>query len=405
MTKKLIIIIGSALIGIITILTIIFSMIATGAVHVEQTTLVFASASAEAVYSGDTLTANEWEITSGELLEGHIAKVVVSGKQTTVGSSENSISATIVDKNGADVTDYYKIEYQPGMLRIFHRKLQIMSNTATKPYDGTPLTCQEYTIISGELPAGHIIVPSYPTSITDVGTVENVISATINDAKGNDVTANYDIVTSSGELTVTKRSISLQSASAEKIYDGTSLTGESYSVLSGELVVGHIVYPTFSASITNAGTILNEFVVVIEDKLGNDVTQNYNVTLLSGSLTIFPAQITISTGSAIKAYDGTPLTNPTWEIITGSLPETDNLITQMNSSITKVGAIDNDLVATVQNKLGVDVTRNYEFTFVKGTLTIISKNISLYSASENPSHLPIITESVKLYITSNIIGA
>ena len=84
MTKKLIIIIGSALIGIITILAVIFSMIAMGAIQIEQTTLVFSSASAEIVYSGDTLTANEWEITSGELKEGHTAKVVVSGKQTTV---------------------------------------------------------------------------------------------------------------------------------------------------------------------------------------------------------------------------------------------------------------------------------------------------------------------------------
>ncbi|MBO5929389.1 MAG: hypothetical protein J6Q42_05160, partial [Clostridia bacterium] len=459
MTKKLIIIISSALIGIITMLTVIFSMIAMGAIQVEQTTIVFSSANAEAVYSGDPLTAKDWEITSGELLDGHTAKVIVSGKQTTVGSSENSISATIVDANGADVTDYYKIEYQPGMLRVFHRKLQIMGNSATKSYDGTPLTCQQYTIVSGELPAGHSVIPTYPSSITNVGTVDNTISAIIKDANGNDVTANYEIVTISGALTVTKRAMSLQSATAEKIYDGTPLTNETYSILSGELVTGHIIYPTYSASITNAGTVLNDFSVVIKDALGNDVTQNYNLTLTKGSLTVtrralqyqsethekmydtltytpnpaqlvsgdlvanhtatismlntitdvgsientftvsvfdasnvdvtsnynisyhagtltvLPVQIIISTGSSVKAYDGTPLTNDTWEIVAGVVPGSDTLSVLMNSSITMAGTIENDIVATVQNPLGVDVTRNYAFTFVKGTLTIATAEI------------------------------
>ena len=67
MTRKLIIIIGSALIGLITMLAVIFTMIATGAIEVEQKTLVFSSASAEVIYSGDTLKSDEWEIISGEL--------------------------------------------------------------------------------------------------------------------------------------------------------------------------------------------------------------------------------------------------------------------------------------------------------------------------------------------------
>ena len=137
MTKKLIIITGSALIGLISMLAIIFTMIATGAIEVEQKTIVFSSASAETTYTGEALTAGEWKIISGQLREGHSARVIVSGQQTTVGSSLNTISATIVDENGADVTEYYKIEYQPGTLKVFHRSLQVLANSATKVYDGT----------------------------------------------------------------------------------------------------------------------------------------------------------------------------------------------------------------------------------------------------------------------------
>ena len=78
---------------------------------------------------------------------------------------------------------------------------------ATKTYDGTPLTCSEYTIVEGALLNGHTIVNYEITgSQTEIGRSDHIISKIqIQDEFGNDVTANYSIVLLPGRLTVTKR--------------------------------------------------------------------------------------------------------------------------------------------------------------------------------------------------------
>ena len=371
MTRKIIIITGSALIGLITMLAIIFTMIATGAIDVEQKTIVFSSASAEAVYSGDTLTAGEWEITSGELREGHTAKVIVSGSQTTVGSSENTISATIVDANGADVSDYYKIEYHPGTLKIFHRAIQVLANSASKTYDGTPLTCHQYTLAAGELPAGHIIVPTYADSITDVGTTANNVSVIVKDAKGVDVTANYDITALSGSLTVTKRPIYLQSESASKTYDGIELKCEDYSVLSGELVPGHTITPAYAGSITNAGTVINELSVVITDSDNRTVNDNYDIQITHGTLTVSKVILHFQSASYEKVYDGVAYyTTNSATLINGELLEGHTWNAEMLvDSVVNAGEVANDFSVVILDGTS-DVTSNYDIKIILGELTI-----------------------------------
>ena len=386
MTKKIIIITGSALIGLIAILAIIFAMIATGSIEVEQKTIVFSSASAETVYSGETLTAKSWEITSGELREGHTANVIVSGSQTTVGTSPNTISATIVDSNGADVSDYYKIEYQPGSLKVFHRPLQILSNSATKTFDGTPLSCHSYTIASGTLPAGHSIVSEYTDSITNVGTVANNVSVSVKDANGTDVSANYNITTISGSLTVTKRPLYIQTNSATKVYDGAPLTAEGYTLLSGELIADHEITAFFSASITNAGTVSNAIYITVNAEDGTDVSNNYDVSYNVGTLTVTPINITIRTGSDEKFYDSTPLTNSIWNIEKGSLLNGDVMTVQLDSSITAIGSVPNAPIVKIKNSAGDDVTENYNVTANKGTLTVKPFGITAMSSDASKAY-------------------
>lgn len=382
MTRKLIIIIGSALIGLISMLAIIFTMIAIGAIQVEQKIIAIASNNAEAVYDGTSLTESGWTITSGALKEGHTANVIVSGKQTTVGSSLNTLSATIVDENGADVTDYYKIEYQPGTLRVFHRNLQVSANTATKPYDGTPLVCHQYTISAGELPAGHSIEPTYPDSIIEAGTIDNNISILIKDENGVDVTANYNISTLSGALTVSKRPIYFQSGTAEKTYDGTALTQESYEISSGELVTGHSVTPIYFGSITNAGTILNELAVTIKDADENDVTENYDVHVSNGTLTVAQRSVYFQSESFEKVYDAITYTpNPAVQI-DGELLEGHTSTVTMLNTILNAGSISNEFSVTVFNEAGEDVTKNYNISRHCGTLVVTPILIGMNTATD-----------------------
>ena len=53
MVKKFVYIFGSAVIGIITLLTSLFVMMGSGVIDAERTTLVYRSQGAQAVYNGE----------------------------------------------------------------------------------------------------------------------------------------------------------------------------------------------------------------------------------------------------------------------------------------------------------------------------------------------------------------
>ena len=110
MIRKLIYIIGSALIGTVSLLGVVFTMMMTDTLDVTPTKLVYRTADAQKSYDGTVLESDDWELISGALKEGHTARVQVSGAQTQVGVSENHVSVTIWDEKGGDVTEYYRLE-------------------------------------------------------------------------------------------------------------------------------------------------------------------------------------------------------------------------------------------------------------------------------------------------------
>jgi hypothetical protein len=75
---------------------------------------------AEKKYDGTELICNEIELVDGELVSGHkINFFVVTGTQTAVGRSENSIQKVLIcDQSGNDVTKNYAIKYENGRLKF-----------------------------------------------------------------------------------------------------------------------------------------------------------------------------------------------------------------------------------------------------------------------------------------------
>ena len=165
-------------------------------------------------------------------------------------TSENFISAVIVDGNGADVTKYYEIEYQSGTLTVNARKLTVSSGDKSKVYDGTPLTYtesdDECEVADGELVKGHTLTAVYTGSITEAGRTFNTFTPHVFDERGREKTANYSITCSNGVLEVTKRRLTVISLGAEKEYDGLPLTQNSYKMTENGLVAGHAETVTIS---------------------------------------------------------------------------------------------------------------------------------------------------------------
>ena len=115
----------------------------------------------------------------------------------------------------------------------------------------------------------------------------------------------------------------------------------------------------------------------VTDLSGRDVSKKFRVNGVSGSLTITQKPITITTGSAVKGYDGTPLTDHTYTI-SGALAEGDafdHIEEAFSKSQTVVGSVDNaiDLTKVVikntDKEIG-DVSASYNLTIQSGTLQV-----------------------------------
>ena len=383
---KTIYILGSTVIGLAMLLAVFAGLVATGSVESRQNKLIFASADYDEVYSGEPVTCEEWSLISGNLKAGHTAVVTVLGSQTVVGQSENTISASIVDENGADVTGDYEIEYSFGMLTVLKRALTIRASSAQKVYDGKELTSSAYEITDGSVARAHFLDVSTAGSIINAGTCENEITAHIFDVKDKDVTANYDISYISGTLEITKREIVVRSGDLEKEYDGNSAFCSDWSVTVGELVEGQSVITSAFSEMTDVGEYENKFLATISDGNGNDKTNNYEIQKDFGTITVTKKPIDLATAGGEKIYDGMPLTAEDIYLDESALCEGHTAEYRTEGSLTDKGSAENGYVLTIYDAEGKDVTSNYEPTETLGTLVVYARQLTITSLGDEKTY-------------------
>ena len=276
-----------------------------GKLSVTKRDITVTTGSDSKVYDKTALTtkADDYSITSGSLVSGQKLTLALSGTQTEPGSSKNTVkegSLKISDEQGRDYTAYYNVTIKEGTLEVTGVKvieISIKATSAKKVYDGTELTANSYDVISGELESGDTLVVEYSGSITNAGTTANkIVKVTAKDANGKDVTAKYKISTQDGTLEITKAPLTVTAKSAEKVYDGKALTANTCEV-KGSLAKGHKISATVTGSQTQIGSSKNKASnVKIVDANGNDVTSNYEITYVEGTLTVKAANAKPKTG-------------------------------------------------------------------------------------------------------------
>ncbi len=322
-------------------------------------------------------------------IDGHYVTVDTTGELTepgTVVSEYVDGSAVIRDRNDRDVTANYEILHvAPGTLTVLPRPITIQTASAEKIYDGTPLTAPTAAVvpIGMVLVEGHRFELSVTGSLTDVGTAPNTCDPAtlrIYDAAGREVTHCYAVTFKEGKLVVRQRPITIETASADKIYDGTPLTAPTASVSADgmTLVAGHRFDLSVTGSRTDAGSSPNtcdRTSLRIYDANGRDVTFCYAVTLREGRLVVYPRPIRVESASAQKPYDGTPLTAPYVTFLDSGMTLVSGQILELTvtGSQTEIGISPNTYhreTLRVSDFNGRDVTFCYDITLTEGTLAV-----------------------------------
>ena len=260
--------------------------------------------SATKTYSGTALTAGGKVegIVSGETVE-----FTTTGSQTEVGTSKNTYE--LVWKS-AKATNYTLAKESIGKLTVKAKSIVpddsdktgiTVSEPSDSKYDGKEhkevLTVTD--IKTGkELVAGTDYSVTYSSDLVNAGTVTIKVAGL----------GNY-----SGSFTktykITKRSVTLTSATVSKVYDGSALTNTSITVSGDGFVEGEGASYEVTGTQTEVGNSANSFEYKLNEKT---LASNYNITKVVGTLTITaaPAPVTPATPSTPSSTTSTTPRTP-----------------------------------------------------------------------------------------------
>ena len=281
-----------------------------GKLTINKRSVILTSATDSKEYNGIPLTNDTITVTGDGFATGEGASYEVTGSQTIAGSSENTFTYTL---NEGTKEANYNISEKLGTLTVTNRDakytIEVVANSGTEKYDGKPHEVSGFVTTTFKVDGNDYTVTGLSASVkgTDADTYPvNVIGkAVVKDSEGHDVTEQFAVTTKNGELIITKRTVIMTSADAEKVYDTTALTNDTVTVTGDGFVVGEGATYDVTGTQTEVGDSKNNFSYKLNEgtKAGN-----YAITTVPGTLEVTPyttpITVTITENSGEETYDG-----------------------------------------------------------------------------------------------------
>ena len=275
---------------------------------------------------------------------------------------------------------YYVTSASEGTLTITPRSVIITTGSASKTYDGTPLTKHESTITGEGFVEGQGVNITYTGSQTEVGSSENTFEYKLKD---NTLEKNYTIETVFGTLTVEKRpyipnppitdkiTVEITGNSDSVVYDGAEHSVKDYTVKISDSRYTEKDF-TFSGKALASGINAGTYEMGLKaDQFKNTNARFTNVEFIikaDGVLTITQRPLTITAGSAEGIAPVTCDKYTVEGLATGDKVDSVK-ITGIQSEPGESPNVASD--AVIKNAKGEDVTANYKITYVDGVLKAI----------------------------------
>ena len=357
---------------------------------ITENTITITANSASKTYDGTPLTDIGFTFTEGVLADGDVLTAVVEGSATNVGDpGVNKVTSYVVTRGNKDVTGNYTFtDSVDGKLTINKRTVTLTSETASKEYDGTPLTKPDVTVTGDGFVAGEVTDVKATGSVTFVheGEVTNTITYTTGEKFNAD---NYTITKNEGKLSITQRTgegktITVTANSDEKVYDGAPLTNNGFTH-AGALVEGDVLTAVVEGSQTDVGVGDNVVTSYKVTRGETDVTSSYTFSdSVNGALTVTLRDVTFTGESKSLPYTGgmQSITGITQSgLVEGHRYEGLTYKAEGQNVDSYDGAFSGDVV--IKDAQGNDVTKNYNVTKTPGKLTITNASFTVTFTGEN----------------------
>ena len=364
-----------------------------GKLTIEKRNVTLTSADATKEYDGTPLTSNEITV-GGEdgFVENEGVTYTVTGAQTEVGSSANSF--TYIAKDGTNL-DNYDITKTEGKLTVkkndtLEVTVYITGHTDSKMYNGKEQSVTGYDVRTS---TGLYTTNDFTFSKESAkakGTDAGDYAMGLKESDFTNTSKNFSkvkFVVTDGNLTITKRDVTLKTADAEKVYDGTALTKDGVTVGGDGFVDGEGATYKVTGTITNVGEKPNAFTYKLKD---NTKAKNYNITETPGTLKVTPitdkVTVTIKENDKSAKYDGNEHTDSGYTVksISNELYSIDDFTFSGTAEVkgTDARTYDMNVQATDFTNIN-DNFSNVEFVVEDGQLIISKRDVTLTSGSDD----------------------
>ena len=332
--------------------------------------------------------------TGKTLVEGTDYTLTYSADVTNAGT----VTVTVTGKG--NYTGEFNVTYE-----ITKRDVVLTSATDSKKYDGTALRNENVEVTGDGFAEGEGATYSEFAEVTNVtdGAVANTFTYALNE---NTLASNYNISTEFGTLTITpktiipdgpvtpeeeKTGITVENPGDVK-YDGKDhaekpvIKDEKTGVTLEEGKDYEVVYPE---DIKNAG----EITATVVGK--GDYEGSFEI-----KFNILKRDVTFTSATDSKQYDGNALTNGNVEITGDGFIEGEGATFNVTGSITDVGSTNNAFTYAMNEGTNAD---NYNVTVVDGTLTVSEQPVVPTQATPTtPSNnTPARTNNVPARVVTN----
>ena len=358
-----------------------------GQLEITKRDVELISGSDEKVYDGTPLTKNHILIAGDQFVPGEGADYDVTGSQTNAGSRDNEFTYRL---NSSTKAINYNIKTTPGTLKVTpvtdNVIVTITEHSGSAKYDGTEKTVTGYDVaIDNELYTEN----DFTFRGNDVikATDADIYNMELKPSDFNNISHNFASVTFKivdGTLNISRRDVTLTSATDSKTYDGKPLTNDNVAVGGDGFAEGEGAVYNVTGSQTEAGFSNNTFSYELKD---NTKPDNYNITPFEGILTVSSSEdevvVTITGNKGTQKYDGTEKTVEGYTVsITSPLYKESDfnfdgiaLVKGTNADTYMMGLSEENFTNT--NKNFAKVT----FHVIDGSLVIEKRNLVLTSAS------------------------
>uniref|UniRef100_UPI00384EA5A6 hypothetical protein n=1 Tax=Methanobrevibacter smithii TaxID=2173 RepID=UPI00384EA5A6 len=284
--------------------------------------------------------------------------------------------------------------------------VKVKSNDATFTYDGNEHSNNGYTVSFNGLTGNKLstgdtvnaVVTGKVKDVSDTADGNNKIeSVTITNEAGDDVTSCYNIIKkNAGKLTVTPitKPIVVTADSATKVYDGNELTKNTYTYNNDVLLSGDMVEATITGSQKYVEIADNKVADVRIKRNGKDITSNYTISHVNGTLTVNEATQTFTvnenvnvlvsgslTIAEIKAQLGSNIADYKIEYVSGTAGSFDS--TTGFTAGTTAGKVEMKAIASAIDKNN-DGTNEYAEATKTFYINVVNKeNVTISGLTDN----------------------